>query len=58
MCISAVLLLRERSLRVPMPSCFAFSSAALAAILAASRESVGRLLVADILKGCLEVVMF
>ena len=31
----------------PMPSSFAFSSAAAAAILAASRESVGRLFVAD-----------
>jgi len=32
---------------VPMPISFAFSSAAAAAILAASRESVGRLFVAD-----------
>jgi 2-methylisocitrate lyase-like PEP mutase family enzyme len=32
-----------------MPNCFAFSSAALAATLAASRDSVGRLFVADIL---------
>ena len=31
---------------VPMPNSFAFSSAAAAAILAASRESVGRLFVA------------
>ena len=32
-----------------MPNSFAFSSAAAAAILAASRESVGRLFVADML---------
>ena len=36
-------------INAPMPNSFAFSSAAAAAILAASRESVGRLLVADIL---------
>jgi hypothetical protein len=36
---------------VPTPNSFAFSSAAAEAILAASRESVGRLFVADILMG-------
>ena len=40
---------KELMLHVPMPNSFAFSSAAAAAILAASRESVGRLFVADML---------
>ena len=38
---------KELMLHVPMPNSFAFSSAAAAAILAASRESVGRLFVTD-----------
>lgn len=38
-----------------MPNSFAFSSAAAAAILAASRESVGRLFVADMLMDVKEV---
>ena len=40
---------KELMLHEPMPNSFAFSSAAAAAILAASRESVGRLFVADML---------
>lgn len=36
------------SIYIPMPICFAFSCAASEAILAASRESVGRLFVTDI----------
>lgn len=42
-------------INVPMPNSFAFSSAAAAAILAASRESVGRLFVADMLMDVKEV---
>ena len=44
-----VVVVKKLMLHAPMPNSFAFSSAAAAAILAASRESVGRLFVADML---------
>lgn len=54
-----VLLTREIVIVInaPMPNSFAFSSAAAAAILAASRESVERLFVADMLMDCKGVMI-